>query len=100
MYDECQEVEARVPVEICKRRRFDEDTIFLSRGEAMRRAGEPKVAAAPYRPSDSQQTCQLLVPSSSTQNVPNPKLMENFLFANNEQWNLTASIAQLQKAEL
>ena len=64
MYDECQEVEARVPVEICKRRRFDEDTIFLSRGEAMRRAGEPKVAAAPYRPSDSQQTCQLLVPTS------------------------------------
>ena len=46
MYDECQEVEARVPVEICKRRRFDEDTIFLSRGEAMRRAGEPKAAAA------------------------------------------------------
>ena len=40
VYDECQEVEKRVPVDICKRRRFDEDSIFLSRGKVFRREGE------------------------------------------------------------
>ena len=34
------QVERRVPVEICKRRRFDEDSIFLSRGRIFRKAGE------------------------------------------------------------
>ena len=39
-FDECQEVEVRVPVDICKRRRFDEDSIFLSRGKVFRKEGE------------------------------------------------------------
>ena len=42
VYDECQEVERRVPVEICKRRRFDENSIFLSRGRIFRKAGEKR----------------------------------------------------------
>ena len=42
VYDECQEVERRVPVEICKRRRFDENSIFLSRGRVFRKAGEKR----------------------------------------------------------
>ena len=40
MYDECQQVEVRVPVDICKRRRFDEDSIFLNRGRVFRKEGE------------------------------------------------------------
>ena len=40
VYDECQEVEKRVPVDICKRRRFNEDTIFLSKGKLFRKEGE------------------------------------------------------------
>ena len=39
-FDECQEVEVRVPVDICKRRRYDEDSIFLSRGKVFRKEGE------------------------------------------------------------
>ena len=42
VYDECQEVERRVPVDICKRRRFDEDSIFLSRGKVFRKEGEKR----------------------------------------------------------
>ena len=40
VYDECQEVEKRVPVDICKRRRFNEDSIFLSKGKLFRKEGE------------------------------------------------------------
>ena len=40
VYDECQEIKKRVPVDICKRRRFDEDSIFLSRGKVFRKEGE------------------------------------------------------------
>ena len=42
VFDECQEVEKRVPVDICKRRRFDEDSIFLSRGKVFRKEGEKR----------------------------------------------------------
>ena len=35
-------MERRVPVEICKRRRFDENSIFLSRGRQFRKAGEKR----------------------------------------------------------
>ena len=42
VFDECQEVERRVPVEICKRRRFDENSIFLSRGRVFRKTGEKR----------------------------------------------------------
>ena len=40
VYDECQEVETRLPVELCKRKRFGENSIFLSRGEVVRKLGD------------------------------------------------------------
>ena len=39
-FDECQDVQRSVPVDICKRRRFNEDSIFLSRGKVFRKEGE------------------------------------------------------------
>ena len=33
-------MEKRVPVDICKRRRFNEDSIFLSKGKLFRKEGE------------------------------------------------------------
>jgi hypothetical protein len=40
VYDECQEVETRLPVELCKRKRLGENTIFLSRREVVRKLGD------------------------------------------------------------
>ena len=36
------QVETRLPVEICRRKRFGESSIFLSRGDVMRKEGPPK----------------------------------------------------------
>jgi len=42
VYDECQEVETTIPVEECKRQRFGQETIFLSRGQVTRKEGEKR----------------------------------------------------------
>ena len=36
------QVETRLPVEICRRKRFGESSIFLSRGDVMRKEGDTK----------------------------------------------------------
>jgi len=42
VYDECQEVETTIPVQECKRQRFGQETIFLSRGQVIRKEGEKR----------------------------------------------------------
>jgi hypothetical protein len=41
-YDECQEVEERVPVELCRNIRVNEEAISLHRGRTIRKEGEKR----------------------------------------------------------
>ena len=41
-YDDCVEVTESIPVELCKRKRVDEESIFLSRGKVFRKEGEKR----------------------------------------------------------
>ena len=36
------QIEERVPVELCKRKRLDEESITLSRGQVVRKEGEKR----------------------------------------------------------
>jgi len=38
-YMECVEIEEKIPVELCKRKRLDEETIFLTKGPVFRKEG-------------------------------------------------------------
>merc|ERR1712079_384739 len=41
-YDDCIEIIEKVPVELCKRKRLDEETVFLERGKVFRKEGEKR----------------------------------------------------------
>ena len=41
-FDECVEVEEKIPVELCTRRRVDETTFALERGKTFRKEGEKR----------------------------------------------------------
>ena len=77
IYDECQEVEKRVPVDICKRRRFDEDSIFLSRGKVFRREGELRRRTVFRRnlPLDRQQNSTSEARGAKNRNVINKAII-------------------------
>ena len=41
-YDDCVEVQERIPVELCTRKRVDENSIYLERGKVVRKEGEKR----------------------------------------------------------
>ena len=65
-------------MEICKRRRFDEDSIFLSRGRVFRKAGEKSRKSVFRRTlSFDSQTTNSTSTSSTTSTTVRPNVVIN-----------------------
>jgi len=42
VFDECLEIQEKIPVELCSRKRVDEESFFLERGKVFRKEGEKR----------------------------------------------------------
>jgi len=57
-FDECVEIEEKIPVELCKRKRLNEESITLSKGTVVRKEGEKRRTPIGRRGGSSKSSSQ------------------------------------------